>query len=77
MLAYSIDIIFWNLKFDPNIPYYTFFFWLSFQIQENMLLQKYIYLGVFETCQNVMKTPMVHIYNIRTVDFLSYKISAK
>ena len=76
MLAYSIDIIFWSLKFDPNIPYYTFF-WLSFQIQENMLLQKYIYLGVFETCQNVMKTPMAHIYNIRTVDFLSYKISAK
>ena len=60
MLAYSIDIIFWNLKFDPNIPYCTFF-WLSFQIQENMLLQKYIYLGVFETCQNVMKTPMAHI----------------
>ena len=77
MPAYSIDIIFWNLKFDRKYLIAPFFFWLSFQIQENMLLQKYIYLGVFETCQNVMKTPMAHIYNIRTVDFLSYKISAK
>ena len=22
MLAYSIDIIFWNLKFDPKIPFF-------------------------------------------------------
>ena len=25
MPTYSIDMIFWNLKFDPIKPYYTFF----------------------------------------------------
>ena len=52
MLAYSIDIIFWSLKFDPNIPYYTFFFGSASKFRKICYITK-VYL--FRRIRNMSK----------------------